>query len=441
MLHIMKKLRLLPLLTFLLLCLCSAAFAANIPGQQNIADITDATGSVSALTDDDASTAWIRPGSYGADLTINLYGASVGEIWMRNGYAYTQNWYNHYDRPAQVKVTLYYRVNQYTTSYDTYRYQLKDLYQPNAYSASWNGGYQRLLLPKQYRGVTKIELTIESTLSGYGNAGTAIADIIVASGSHATATPRTYATATPKPYVVYVTPTPGPESDKPLVELLTPVPEDNDDNPWVELITPPVTATPRPEVEVIRPGTTPTPYVELLTPVPKPTDIPTPTPTSKPVDYPTEGGVIATLSQRAATRSGPGTGFDEPGSFYNAGDEVKVLTKAWDDNNNIWWYQIEFIYRDEWYRAYTTEARVDVDPAIVATEPSEPLDTVYAIGKHKAHFGPGDEYRVFGVSVVPEGGKCAIYCIENGWAQVEYYDYGTDARRRGWVPLSILYDN
>lgn len=430
----MKKLRFLPLFALLLLCLCTTAFAASVPGQQQIAAIKDASGLVTQLTDDDTSTAWTKSASGDdVDLTISLYSGSVGEIWVRSGYAYTQNWYNHYSRPDVVKVTVYYRANQYTTTYDSFRYRLTDAYKPNTISEGWNSGYQRLLLPKKYTGVTKIELTIESSITGYGNTGATISDIIIAAGSHATATPQAYSTATPKPYVVYVTATPGPA---------TAVPEEPDE-PLVELITPKPTATAA--AEVIKPEATNTPVVELITPrptstpEPKPTDVPTPAPTRVPVDYPTKSGTPATLLKRIATRTGPSNNFDEPGSFFSAGDEVNVITKAWDSENGIWWFQVEFEYSDVWYRAYTPASRIDLSPDLVPTETTEPFSTL--IGTETwVYFGPGTEYKKFGWSVAYEGYAVKVYNIEGDWAQIEYYDYATEANRRGWVLLERLKD-
>ena len=421
----MNKLRLLPLL--LLMFLCSTAFAASIPGQQSIAYIEDALSTVTELTDDETSTAWIQSADYGVDLTIHLYSATVGEIWVRNGYAYTQNWYNHYDRPGTLLVTVYYQANRYTESYDSYRYTLTDAYRPSSYASGWNSGYQRLLLPKQYTSVTKIELTVESVANGTGDAGTAISDIIVASGSHATATPKSYATATPKPYVVYITPTPGPqvddEDDYPYVEYITPIPEDEEDDDYVELITPPVERlTPEPTE----------PVIELVTPTPKP------------VEYPSSVGELGYANKRLATRSGPGTMYDEPGSFRSAGSEVKVVAKSWDDNNNLYWYQFEFEYKDAWYRLYTTDSRIDV--VNVGDIPEQPargdaLDTQYARYDCDIYYGPGSRYAKVRNVTMLEGKRCEVYAIENGWALVDYYDYGRDVDRRGWIPVDCLYGN
>ena len=411
----MKKLRILPLLLLVLLIgLCATASAATISGQQTILSVEDAQGRVTSLTDDDPATAWTVPGYNDgqADLTINLYGTSVGEIWIRSGYAYTANWFNHYDRPDVIKVTVYYEANRYTTSYDTYRYRLKDEYRPSTVGSEWNSGYQRLLLPKKYTGVTKIEITIESVVAGYGNTGATISDVIVAGGSHATATPKAYATATPKPYVVYVTPTPGPYTDDDVY-----YPEDDeDDEPLVEVVTRQPTATP---------------YIKPITPTPMPDA------TKEPVIYPSTTGTRALLVKRIATRSGPSNYFDEPGSFFSAGDEVKVLSKAWDNENEIWWFQVEFQYDGEWYRAYTPASRIDLSADYVPTETTEPFETVIGADT-RVFFGPGTEYREFRYSVAYAGYAVKVYAVEGDWAQIEYYDWATEARRRGWVVTEDL---
>ena len=227
------------------------------------------------LLDGNTATAWVRTSAAAPDLSLALSGASVGEIWIRSGYCYNQNYYNSYDRPAAVAVTIWYAYGQQSV---TYRYTLADAFLPTTSSADWSNGYQRLLLPEEYTGVTQIDLTIETVYAGRGNAGAAISDIALAADVHATATPRAYTTATPKPYIAYVTP---------------------------------------------RPSTTPTSTVEWITPVTTGATE-TPTPTAEPA-YPSMG-VAAALTKRAATRSGPSNRFDEPGSFYNAGDIVNVIS-------------------------------------------------------------------------------------------------------------------
>lgn len=430
----MKKLCILFLI--LLLCLCAPALA-DIGSQQNISYIADASGYVTTLTDGNNTTAWTKQSSSGADLTLYMNYADVGEIWIRNGYAYSTNYYQHYDRAAKVKVTVYYYANQYTESYDTYRYNLTDAFRPNTVSKSWNNGYQRLLLPKQYRGVTKIELTIESVALGTGRTGATISDIIVASGSHATATPKSYATATPKPWVVYVTATPGPEQEEDdYVESITPYPgydsehEDSrgdEDYPYVELITPVPTKTPT--VTVVTPQPT-EPLVELITPMP----------TSN-ANYPSEGGVIGYNNQSVYTRFGPSTGYGSPGTFFRDGKhEVKVVTRTWDSTNKGYWYQLEYQYEGEWMRAYTPANRIDVaDTSLIPNEVAldEPLDVRKSLIEYPCYYGPGENYRQLGVLGADK--RCPVYNIENGWVQVEYFNYGDDTLYRGWVPLHVIY--
>lgn len=437
MLNAMKKLCFLSLLLALLLCLCSTA-TAEIWNQQQISYIADANGYVTSLTDGNNTTTWTKQDSYGADLTLYMNYASVGEIWIRNGHTYSTNYYQHYDRAAKVKVAVYYYVNQYTESYDTYRYNLTDAYRPNTVSKSWSNGYQRLLLPKQYRNVTKLELTIESVVLGAGRTGATISDIIVASGNFATATPKSYATATPKPWVVTITATPGPQQEEDdYVDPITPYPGYDDehsenrgdnDNPYVEQITPP-TPTRTPTVTVVTP--TPTePLVELITPVP-----------SSSADYPSETGVIGYTKDRIPTRYGPSNGYGEPGSFFSAGHEVKIITRTWDSNNDLYWYQLEFKDDGEWMRAYTTDYRIEVaDTSLIPSEVplSDPLDVRRSLVEHPIYYGPGENYKQLGTLGADK--RCPVYNIENGWVQVEYVNYANNVTYRGWVPLFVVYD-
>ena len=423
----MKKTRLLPLLILLLACLCVSASASSYnngpAGQAYVSSVTDANGAVSALTDGNTSTTWTKSSSsYGADLTINLYSATVGEIWVRNGHYYSQNYYNHYDRPDVISVTLWYSANRYTSTSVTYRYRMSDVYRPNASSAAWYNGYQRLLLPQQYSGVTRIELTIESVIQGYGRTGATLTDVIVATGTHTTATPRPYTTATPRPYVQYVTPSPTPFNYHPTREP-------------AEVIIP----TPTRGVVLLTPEPTATPLVELITPVPQTTS----TPVVPTVDYPSKG-VLAKLLKRVATRSGPSVGYDEPGSFFKAGDYVNVISKAVDPNYpGIYWYQLELQDRGQWIRAYTHQSYLEIDPNSVPTE-NAVGDTRRVLQDHRVYYGPGTHYKMYTISMLYEGARATIYdrVFVDGveWAQIHYYDGVIEDERRAWVPMEALSD-
>lgn len=433
----MKKTRLILLLTLLLVCLTAAASAASLmsngpSGQVYIGAVTDAEGNtLTDLTDGSTVTTWTQSiSSQGADLSITLYSATVGEIWIRSGHCYSQQYYNHFDRPDVIAVTLHYPANRYTTTSVTYRYRMSDAYRPNTVSSTWNNGYQRLLLPQAISGVTRIDLTIESVIAGYGNTGATITDLLVTQGSHVSASSATRATATPKPYVVYVTPTPTPYNpDAAATPIVT---RDT------ILLTPEPTKTPL--VQLITPQPTKTQQVTLITPVPQPTATPETEIVLPSLEYPSQG-ILAPLLKTAATRSGPDNKYDEPGSFFQKGTMVNVISKGWDESNELWWFQIEFCYRGEWMRAYTPSNRIDLDPDLVPAEVDIP-DSREVLYDQRVYFGPGENFKMYKVSMLYKGSKADIYAVEeiDGvlWAQIHYHDYAVDEDRRGWVPMECL---
>ena len=70
-------------------------------------------------------------------------------------------------------------------------------------------------------------------------------------------------------------------------------------------------------------------------------------------------GVRAGLLMRLSTRTGPGTQYDEPGTYYqNTWNtaQVQVINSAWDDHNDIWWVQVDFAASGKKFRAYRPEA-------------------------------------------------------------------------------------
>ena len=58
-------------------------------------------------------------------------------------------------------------------------------------------------------------------------------------------------------------------------------------------------------------------------------------------------GVYGLAIQKLATRYGPGTQYEEGGTYNVAGQYIKVLSRAWDSRNSIWWVKCEIPYRDE----------------------------------------------------------------------------------------------
>lgn len=144
----------------------------------------------------------------------------------------------------------------------------------------------------------------------------------------------------------------------------------------------------------------------------------------------------ATCRQRLATRTGPGTEYDEPGTFLSQGSEVIVHTKVWDDRNDIWWVQVEFIYRGEKYRAYTGSQRLNVNLNNVPVEFALGVDWLSCTTR--CYAGPGYDYHYYGDWPVYSGSLVTVKEFENGWALIMYEDRYTGHCTSGWVTLDCL---
>ena len=71
--------------------------------------------------------------------------------------------------------------------------------------------------------------------------------------------------------------------------------------------------------------------------------------------------LTVTTNQKLATRTGPGTQYDEPGTFLYAGASVTAVARAWDSYNEIWWVQVDFAEGSSRYRVYTGLKRLNVN--------------------------------------------------------------------------------
>lgn len=138
--------------------------------------------------------------------------------------------------------------------------------------------------------------------------------------------------------------------------------------------------------------------------------------------------------RRIATRSGPGTGYTEPGSFLQQGAQVTVHTKVYDSRNQIHWVQVEFISGGERYRAYTGDWRLNVALDSVPYEYEE-IAQVQLISHTYGYAGPGYDYHFYDDIVVYGGYACSLIEVENGFALIDTYG-SSQGRTRVWVPLN-----
>ena len=138
---------------------------------------------------------------------------------------------------------------------------------------------------------------------------------------------------------------------------------------------------------------------------------------------------------RVASRSGPGTNYDELGSYHKKGYTLTVLSRAYDDRNGIWWLQVELNYGSELRRMYTGLKRVDIDINTVQDE--TPLYFARVNSDKIPDYGPGTAYTAH-KNAIAAGTEGIVYAFEDGWMLFEFYNADKDRYRRVWMPIERL---
>lgn len=146
--------------------------------------------------------------------------------------------------------------------------------------------------------------------------------------------------------------------------------------------------------------------------------------------------VTGTLNRKLATRTGPSTKYDEPGSFLYAGAMVTVHSRSYDSVNEIWWLQVEFTADGARYWAYTGVQRVDGINLYSILEEKQ-IGECTVSQSTPCYYGPSYEYKRISRNV-PAGVSCKIfgyvYNDPSDFIQIEFYDSGAGCLRRAWVP-------
>lgn len=141
------------------------------------------------------------------------------------------------------------------------------------------------------------------------------------------------------------------------------------------------------------------------------------------------------LLMKLATRTGPGTEYEEPGTFFRNNwqtQTVKVTGKHWD--GSVWWVQVDFKSGNARYRAWTGLKRVDVN--------LDRVKEIRASGRlhvnpTKAYCGPGSNYAKLKDVLFYED-NIEFFGWENGYVEIDYYDVNREIQRRCWVPQSAV---
>ena len=138
---------------------------------------------------------------------------------------------------------------------------------------------------------------------------------------------------------------------------------------------------------------------------------------------------------RVPTRTGPGTKYSEPGSFYEAGVRYKVISRS-----DIW-LQIEVEYNGMLARVYTGKKRFNPTSAQLAKIPQEQrLYSGRMNRDYSPQAGPGTEYTYLhkgsldkdAAVYLYKNDKVSVFAEENGYVQIEFTIGKTVYR--GWVP-------
>ena len=142
------------------------------------------------------------------------------------------------------------------------------------------------------------------------------------------------------------------------------------------------------------------------------------------------------LNRRMATRPGPGTQYTELGSYFRKGTTLTAISAAYDERNGIWWIQTEFSYHGELRRAYTGLKRLGMEATDVPEESILIPDAVVNRSVY-AYWGPGYSYTMYN-HPIPAGTEGTVWQIENGYAQLEFFDCEAGMTRRVWISLTAL---
>ncbi len=147
------------------------------------------------------------------------------------------------------------------------------------------------------------------------------------------------------------------------------------------------------------------------------------------------------LLEKLATRTGPGTEYAEPGTFFGKNwqsQTVKVMKKSYD--GSIWWVQVDFRNGSKSsYRVWTGAKRVDVDLSRVKEE--KRICACDIRPTRDTWFGPGGNYAKAKVTI--SRSACGdIFEFKDGYVDVQYWyeDDGYDGVHRIWLPESAVYN-
>ena len=146
--------------------------------------------------------------------------------------------------------------------------------------------------------------------------------------------------------------------------------------------------------------------------------------------------IYATLNRAMSTRTGPSTSYTEPGTFFGAGDVVRIVSIVYDENQ-LPWVQVDIDYGRKQLRAYTGLKRFDgVKPGDIPREDNLLLDCT-VLETLTPQCGPGVDYAPCAFEV-KEGMVVSVVDYENGYDMCEADFGGKRNWRRFWIETDLL---
>ncbi len=94
--------------------------------------------------------------------------------------------------------------------------------------------------------------------------------------------------------------------------------------------------------------------------------------TETPASAPSNAELYGMAVEKLATRKGPGTQYEGGGTYSVKGQYIRVLTRAYDKRNGIWWVKCEIPYRNEIRVLWTGYKRFDASQLSLESIPLDP---------------------------------------------------------------------
>ncbi len=125
----------------------------------------------------------------------------------------------------------------------------------------------------------------------------------------------------------------------------------------------------------------------------------------------------ATVKDKMASRSGPGTKYSEELGTLDPGLEITVLGQM--ETNGTRWYHVEFSRSGKLYRCYILTTRIDVSGSVPWENDAYVEDVT--LRSTTAYYGPGEHYasrrpRLDANTAVK------VFAVEGEWALCEFRD-------------------